>query len=567
MKKTNIIIALLSLSTSLIAQTPDHQLRYSHYTQDVSQQDTTYTLVRYSQNKNTIHEQIDLKGQQPIPGLATETYYIDYDQKTYALQLEYPENETYLTQVPFSQQEFTHQGKEKINNYNCEKYTTSINSNTIEIWITHDLDFQATPMAQFAHLGGVMIKYRRNGSSITELTHIKKEKKKTKYQNMTPSPTAKQVTYRELDNISKNKKVLTTNIFFKERIHFGDTTKHTTTLPLDTTIHFANGTIILKKINLQHLPNHYQYFLELTTQSSGDAYDRTGSIFLIPQDKTTTFYHALSNHIDQLPYFTSKKGNNYQGMHLTQTYTPLVELMRFFTPFGVGHFNDRVKLDGLEWEEEVYYKQEITNLAPYLQGEAIIGAFIGNYDGGGHLVTLDLKAYPGDYTMTSTPQQQWIQPLFNTCNVMEMAGQNYPHFFDTDTLTVTFEIPEGVENPYLRYITTGHGGWGGGDEFNPKPNHIIIDDTIHYQYTPWREDCGRYREWNPVSGNFFNGLSSSDLSRSGWCPGTATQPTHIYLPNLTPGTHTIKITIPQGQAEGGSFSAWSISGIIIGEKR
>jgi hypothetical protein len=150
---------------------------------------------------------------------------------------------------------------------------------------------------------------------------------------------------------------------------------------------------------------------------------------------------------------------------------------------------------------------------------------------------------------------------------MEMAGQNYPHFFDTDTLTVTFEIPEGVENPYLRYITTGHGGWGGGDEFNPKPNHIIIDDTIHYQYTPWREDCGRYREWNPVSGNFFNGLSSSDLSRSGWCPGTATQPTHIYLPNLTPGTHTIKITIPQGQAEGGSFSAWSISGIIIGEKR
>lgn len=127
MKKTNIIIALLSLSTSLIAQTPDHQLRYSHYTQDVSQQDTTYTLVRYSQNKNTIHEQIDLKGQQPIPGLATETYYIDYDQKTYALQLEYPENETYLTQVPFSQQEFTHQGKEKINNYNCEKYTTSIN--------------------------------------------------------------------------------------------------------------------------------------------------------------------------------------------------------------------------------------------------------------------------------------------------------------------------------------------------------------------------------------------------------------------------------------------------------
>jgi hypothetical protein len=252
-------------------------------------------------------------------------------------------------------------------------------------------------------------------------------------------------------------------------------------------------------------------------------------------------------------------------MTATPHYTPIVELIRFFTPFGVGHFNDRVQIDGLEWQEEVYYKQEITDLRNYLQGEVLIGAFIGNYNGGGHLLSLDIKAYPGDYINQSSNKKQWILPLFNTCNVMEMAGQNYPHFFDTDTLSVAFEIPEGIKQLRLRYITTGHGGWGGGDEFNPKPNNIIIDDTIVYQYTPWREDCGRYREWNPVSGNFWNGLSSSDLSRSGWCPGTATQPTYIYLNDLTPGIHTIKIAIPQGEAEGGSFSSWSVSGVLIGE--
>jgi hypothetical protein len=335
-------------------------------------------------------------------------------------------------------------------------------------------------------------------------------------------------------------------------------------MPLDTTLHFAGGTLILKKINLKNLPDHYQIFAELTTQSSGDAYDRTGSIFIIPQD-SITFYDALTKGIDAVPYFTSKKGSKYQGMTATPHYTPIVELIRFFTPFGVGYFNDRVQIDGLEWQEEVYYKQEITDLKPYLQGEVLIGAFIGNYDGGGHLLSLDIKAYPGDYVNQSSNKKQWILPLFNTCNVMEMAGQNYPHFFDTDTLSVSFEIPEGIKQLRLRYITTGHGGWGGGDEFNPKPNNIIIDDTITYQYTPWREDCGRYREWNPVSGNFWNGLSSSDLSRSGWCPGTATQPTYIYLDNLTPGKHTIKIAIPQGQAEGGSFSSWSVSGVLIGE--
>jgi hypothetical protein len=122
-----------------------------------------------------------------------------------------------------------------------------------------------------------------------------------------------------------------------------------------------------------------------------------------------------------------------------------------------------------------------------------------------------------------------------------------------------------VKNLRLRYITTGHGGWGGGDEFNPKENTILLDNQRIYSFTPWREDCGRYREWNPVSGNFLNGLSSSDLSRSGWCPGTATQPTYIFLDNLEPGRHTIKVAIPQGQAEGGSFSSWSVSGVLIGE--
>ena len=499
----------------------------------------------------------------PIQGLAHETLYINYATKNLYRQLEYQNSEAYLATSTIPDNTLEIEGEEEVNGYKCKKYRTSINSNTIELWVTEDLKMNATPILQFANLPGVLIKFQRNGSSITELSTIKPLNKKAKI-NTQPLANATQVTFRELDQIEKDKKVITTHIFNKERIHWGDTTHHQGPMPLDTTIHFAGGTLILKRINLQVLPEHYQLFAELTTQSSGDAYDRTGSIFIIPQD-SITLYDALTKGIENIPYFTSKKENKYQGMIATPHYSPVVELIRFFTPFGVGHFNDRVQIDGLEWQEEVYYKQEITDLKPFLQGDVLIGAFIGNYDGGGHLLSLDLKAYPGDYVNQITPQRQWALPLFNTCNVMEMAGQNYPHFFDTDTLSVTFEIPEGVNKLKLRYISTGHGGWGGGDEFNPKPNNIIIDDTIIYQYTPWREDCGRYREWNPVSGNFWNGLSSSDLSRSGWCPGTATQPTYIFLDNLEPGRHTIKVAIPQGQAEGGSFSSWSVSGVLIGE--
>ena len=562
MKRKILILTLALVSlTHLMAQ--KHELTYKSYTKDVAKQDTSLTIIYRNQDEISIQGNEDLMQFNPIQGLAHETLYINYATKTLYRQLEYQNSEAYLATSTIPDNTLEIEGEEEVNGYKCKKYRTSINSNTIELWVTEDLKMNATPILQFANLPGVLIKFQRNGSSITELSTIKPLNKKAKI-NTQPLANATQVTFRELDQIEKDKKVITTNIFDKQRIHWGDITKYQGSMPFDTTIHFAGGTLILKRINLQTLPEHYQLFAELTSQSSGDAYDRTGSIFIIPQD-SITLYDALTKGIENIPYFTSKKENKYQGMIATPYYSPVVELIRFFTPFGVGHFNDRVQIDGLEWQEEVYYKQEITDLKPLLQGDVLIGAFIGNYDGGGHLLSLDLKAYPGDYVNQITPQRQWTLPLFNTCNVMEMAGQNYPHFFDTDTLSVTFEIPEGVNKLKLRYISTGHGGWGGGDEFNPKPNNIIIDDTIIYQYTPWREDCGRYREWNPVSGNFWNGLSSSDLSRSGWCPGTATQPTYIFLDNLEPGRHTIKVAIPQGQAEGGSFSSWSVSGVLIGE--
>lgn len=544
-----------------------NELVYKSYTKDVAKQDTAITMVYCHKDKIAIENQMNLDGIQTIKGLAKETRFVDYDNQTFARQLEYEDGETFLAKTDFKTLDLKQvEENVEVGGFKCKKYTTSINSNSIEIWMTEDLNKNATPMIQFAGLKGVMVRFVRNGNSILELASVNKLRTKTKA-DCVPSHSAKEVTFKEMDNIEREKMVITTKIFEDERVHWGDTTKISGDIPLDSVVHFAGGTIVLKKVRLESLPEHYQIFAELTTKSSGDAYDRTGSVFIIPTEKEKSLYDALTKGIDAVPYFTSSKGAKYQAMCLTDDFMPVVELIRFFTPFGVGHFNDRLNIDGLEWEEDVFYKQEVTDLAKLLRGEVLVGVFIGNYDGGGHKVSLDLKAYPGDYVGgESKLEDQWLLPLFNTCNVMEMAGQNYPHFFDTDSLTIEFDVPEGVKNIRLRYITTGHGGWGGGDEFNPKVNEVFIDGKKVLAYTPWRSDCARYREWNPVSGNFWNGVSSSDLSRSGWCPGTATQPVYVNLDGLTAGKHTLKVTIPQGQAEGGSFSAWSVSGVLIGEK-
>lgn len=565
MKRLISICVALTAVLQLSAQ--KNELVYKSYTKDVAKQDTAITMVYCHKDKIAIENQMNLDGIQTIKGLAKETRFVDYDNQTFARQLEYEDGETFLAKTDFKTLDLKPvEENVEVGGFKCKKYTTSINSNSIEIWMTEDLDMNATPMIQFAGLKGVMVRFVRNGNSILELASVNKLRTKTKA-DCVPSHSAKEVTFKEMDNIEREKMVITTKIFEDERVHWGDTAKISGDIPLDSVVHFAGGTIVLKKVRLESLPEHYQIFAELTTKSSGDAYDRTGSVFIIPTEKEKSLYDALTKGIDVVPYFTSSKGAKYQAMCLTDDFMPVVELIRFFTPFGVGHFNDRLNIDGLEWEEDVFYKQEVTDLAKLLRGEVLVGVFIGNYDGGGHKVSLDLKAYPGDYVGgESKLENQWLLPLFNTCNVMEMAGQNYPHFFDTDSLTIEFDVPEGVKNIRLRYITTGHGGWGGGDEFNPKVNEVFIDGKKVLAYTPWRSDCARYREWNPVSGNFWNGVSSSDLSRSGWCPGTATQPVYVNLDGLTAGKHTLKVAIPQGQAEGGSFSAWSVSGVLIGEK-
>jgi len=148
---------------------------------------------------------------------------------------------------------------------------------------------------------------------------------------------------------------------------------------------------------------------------------------------------------------------------------------------------------------------------------------------------------------------------------MEMSGQNYGKLFKNDTLKVIFKLPENINNPKLLYTTTGHGGWGNGDEFNPKLNQIFIDGKQIFKVVPWRTDCATYRFCNPASGNFSNGISSSDLSRSNWCPATLTPPYFIPLNNIIKGKHILEVVIDQGDDEGNSFNHWSISGVIVGD--
>jgi len=442
----------------------------------------------------------------------------------------------------------------KILGYTCKKAVTKINSNTIEIWYTNDLKINGGPSVLGQNLG-LVLEVERNKNSLVTASSIKKVKKTDIDQIIKGSvQTTDLLGYKDL--LWKSR-FTTLKVFENETINFSDESKSN-----ENVKKFANGTIILKKVKFPVIKEGENIFVELRQQSNGDAYDRTGTVFFIPQDKAVSFFDGLEKGAKTLPVYDNGNGKQYYGVAADENYNPAVEMMRFFTSFGIQKFN-HIQLKGKDWQTISPFRQDITELNPSLsEKELWVGAFIGNYDKGGHKVSLEITIHNSDQTVY---KNNTVIPLFNTLNIMEMAGQDYSTMFDKDKgLFVEFTLKKDLKNAQLRFTTTGHGGWENGDEFVPKPNSIWLDGKMTFSFIPWRTDCGSYRLYNPASGNFPDGLSSSDLSRSNWCPGTVTNPNFISLGDLKAGKHTIQVKIPQGPTEGTSFSSWNVSGVLLG---
>lgn len=499
-------------------------------------------------------EMVPRKERQPSP---TEYTLVDYNKMTYYQMAILPNNDTITVETPF---EYNKNLKvirtEQFLGRECTVAQTSVNSNTIEIWYTNNLGFNGTPMPAWGIPNGLVLKVVRNGSATYEAESINQ----TTYKNaLLPHSWGKIMDAADYRFELNNSVVKTVTIFNNDTIKFvgGKTPEN---FDKDQYLYrVGGGTVIIKRVKLPDNIDGQSIFAQVSQYAIGDAYDRTGSIFVIPTNKQTSYIDAIKS-LKNVPSFHSGD-NQYPALISTAQYDVPVELMRFFTPFGVRGFN-HIKVKEQNWADSIIYKSDVTHLAPLLNGEVWIGAYIGNWDSKGHSISLKIKYHPGGRASSA----KVIIPLFNTLNILEQAGQGYPVFFDKDSMRVEFNLEQGLKNAQLAYLTTGHGGWGGGDEFNQKLNTIYLDDNKIFSFIPWREDCASYRNSNPASGNFSNGLSSSDLSRSNWCPGTITNPIYVPLGTLKSGTHRMSVRIPLGKPDGNSFSYWCISGFIIAEK-
>lgn len=557
MRITLILILIVSISFSCSSQTEIYSVTYKQYSNENYVENADIDLLfsdnicYLSKNEESIRSFTDFKTNNNITIIKNQ----DKLYKTVVLL-------DSLKEPIFDNQ------TEEILGYQCQHARYFSFSNTIDVWYTEESDVKGSPYRSYLpSTKALVLKIIINGnrSILAQEINKKTDIDVPDY----PSAESIEISEAQFEELKIKSRYTIVPVFEQHNINF-DTDYDNPKIDIsdnEKVYHFSYGTILLKKVTLPEINRDGAYvFAKLISWSNGDAYDRTGSIFMIPANtEKSTILAALENDIKSLPIYIGQDGKEYQGVIKTEEYNPPIELMRFFTSFGVRHFNELREINNYPWQDSVIYKQEITNLIPNDCDEIWVGAFIGNYDKGGHYVTLDLEFFPS-FEETETKKKAII-PLFNTLNILEASGQNYGKLFKTDTLEVEFEIDEILNNPKLLYTTTGHGGWENGDEFIPKLNQVFLDGEPLFEIVPWRTDCGTYRFANPASGNFSNGLSSSDLSRSNWCPGTLTPPNVIPIENLEKGKHTIKVIIDAGDDEGTSFSHWSVSGVLVGDKK
>ena len=379
------------------------------------------------------------------------------------------------------------------------------------------------------------------------------------------------------------------NIFSNTRVNFDPSTHADGVNKTDSTIILGNGRIVLKKVRLPQFTRNTDLRAEITLVSNGDPWDKSGSCFVIPNQSEINMIDVAANKATY-PLVDSTKYENLTGIVQGPGYKPTVEIMRFMTPFGVGYYSESdnelsakrkpVYIDG--WAENVKWKEDISDLLPLFKDEVYVGVYIDTWTKEGYIIDLDISYKESELECDIKPKRH-VEPLINT---VYYIGQKHPDIFARQDIDIPFTIPKNAKNVRLKYITTGHGGHSGGDEFRPQENTLKIDNNEVYSFTPWRTDCASFRRFNPSTGVWLRKrtvayigrdgraekeieepIASSDLSRSNWCPGSHVPPVVIPLREIDSGNHTLTISIPDSkEIDGDKLNHWLVSAYLVWEE-
>ena len=251
MKRTAILLlALLPLLSAAQVKIPKGANRFTYHQIEYGEHNdtTAITVLREGDVVTIVAPQPEGK---LIPGYAQTVTEVDYAQDSIMVSAYYDDS-VYFYRTPFSRSdlEWRRDGK---------KHICSVNSNTLEFEMDEKAPVNVNPLPHYGLNKGVLRSFIRNGQK--RLVLAKAEK--ISWGFCRPSSIilpSRRVTPRELDRIMKDRLVVTTRVFDHAQIHWGAENAHIEgsiwQVPFDSVLHFAGGTVVLKRVRLPQLPPH-----------------------------------------------------------------------------------------------------------------------------------------------------------------------------------------------------------------------------------------------------------------------------------------------------------------------
>ncbi len=328
------------------------------------------------------------------------------------------------------------------------------------------------------------------------------------------------------------------------------------------------GRLVTKAFEVPRFQHAPEITVNLSLKSMGDPWDKSGAV-LILQDE---WAQCIEQDSSEWPGIEPNAADGF---------TPALEILRFITPFGVGHYSDTERSDEYrpvyipKWEQQVSWQNDISHLWSAMEDSITLAVYLDTWSAEGHELDLNIT-FKGQPKQVPPPPQFQHLTLVNTTKFH--ANQSSFDGFATHPLNLNFQLPESAENAVLHYIPTGHGGHSEGDEFVPCRHIISLNNDTIAQFTPWRDDCASFRRFNPSSGvwterTYWRGdsiderIASSDYSRSGWCPGSDVPAMKFNLGELEAGPHQLTIDVPDAQHyTDAAMNFWNVAAYLTWQR-
>ncbi|MDG5798887.1 PNGase F N-terminal domain-containing protein [Marinilabiliaceae bacterium ANBcel2] len=377
----------------------------------------------------------------------------------------------------------------------------------------------------------------------------------------------------------------TITLFENELVHFSPGTYDNPNFESDEVVKIQDGRIILKRVAVPPYERDVEATLRVTFSSGGDPWDKSGSAFIV-SDKEKYNLISIYKGDEEFPS-TEYSLEGFPGTVHENEFVPVVELMRFMTPFGAisERTQNRRPVYIPAWEEEVTWEADVTDRISLMDDDFWIGIWADTWTDEGFVFSAELELNESPYPCAKRVETE-VKSLLNT--VYYIGGQHHVDVFAREDIVIDADIPADAENVKLYYVTTGHGGHSGGDEFTPVENIVKVNGDEVLAFTPWRDDCASFRRFNPSSGVWLREdtaryldrsageyreriiqerIASSDLSRSNWCPGSIVEPEIVELNNLNyGGSNEFVFSIPEAQeADGDLLNHWLVSAWLVWE--